>query len=55
MIWKMTALVRAVIALFVIAQVARGTLESLWLSVAATDAFVALVQLVGLKQSWWHK
>jgi len=55
MIWKMTALVRAVIAMFVIAQVSRGTLEPLWLSVAATDAFVALVQLVGLKRSWWQK
>lgn len=55
MIWKMTALVRAVIAMFVIAQVTRATLEPLWLSVAATDAFVALVQLVGLKRSWWHK
>jgi len=55
MIWKMTALVRAVIAMFVIAQVSRGTLEPLWLSVAATDALVALVQLVGLKRSWWQK
>lgn len=55
MIWKMTALVRAVIAVFVIAQVSRGTLEPWWLSVAATDAFVALVQFVGLKRSWWQK
>lgn len=55
MIWKMTALVRAVIAMFVIVQVSRGTLEPLWLSVAATDALVALVQLVGLKRSWWQK
>jgi hypothetical protein len=55
MIWKMTALVRAVIACFVVTKVVQGALEPLWLSVAATDAFVALVQLIGIKQRWWQK
>lgn len=54
-IWKMTALVRAVIACFVVIKVAQGSLEPLWLSVAATDAMVAVVQGIGIKKRWWQK
>lgn len=55
MIWTITALVRAVIAVFVVTKVAQGTLEPLWLSVAATDAAVAVVQGIGIQKQWWHR
>lgn len=54
-IWKITALVRAVIACFVVTKVVQGSLELLWLSVAATDALVALVQVIGINKRWWQK
>lgn len=54
-VWQMTALVRAVVAVFVLVKVAQGALEPLWLSVAATDAFVAIVQAIGIKQRWWQE
>ena len=38
MVWQMTSLVRAVVAVFVVIKVVQGILEPLWLSVAVTDA-----------------
>jgi hypothetical protein len=55
MVWQMTALVRAVVAVFVVTKVAQGTLEPLWLTVAVTDAAVAVVQWRGIQKQWWHK
>jgi hypothetical protein len=53
-IWKSTALVRTVIACYVTTQVIRGTLEPLWLTVAATDGIVALGQWYGIRKQWWR-
>lgn len=50
MVWKMTALVRIVIALFLTERILIGSLSSGWGTVAATDAVVALVQWVALKR-----
>ena len=55
MVWQMTALVRAVVAVFVVTKVALGVLEPLWLSVAVTDALVALGQWIGIQKKWWHR
>lgn len=52
MVWKMTALVRTVIALFLTAKILTGSLSAGWATVAATDAVVALVQWVALKRRW---
>lgn len=49
-IWKMTALVRTVIALFLTSRILTGGLSVGWSTVAATDAVVALVQWVALKR-----
>lgn len=55
MVWRMTSLVRAVVAVFVITKVAQGVLEPLWLSVAATDGLVAMGQWIGIQKQWWHR
>ena len=51
-IWKMTALVRTVIALFLTAKILTGGLSAGWATVVATDAVVALVQWVALRRRW---
>ena len=54
MIWKMTALVRFVIAGFVIVKIMQGQLEWRWITVALTDASVAIVQVLGLRRQCWR-
>ncbi len=51
-IWKITALVRTVIALFLTTKILTGSMSPGWATVAATDALVAVVQWVALKRRW---
>lgn len=50
MVWRMTALVRTVIALFLTCRILTGGLAAGWGTVAATDGVVALVQWIALKR-----
>ena len=50
--WKITALIRSLVALFVLWQVASGAIEPRWLSVAFSDGAFALVQITGLAKGW---
>ena len=50
--WKITALVRTLVALFVVWQVVSGSLEGRWISVALSDGFFAVIQWTGLFQGW---
>jgi hypothetical protein len=47
-VWKITGLVRSVIAVFLICKVLAGSMPANWLGVAVCDGFVALVQFVVL-------
>jgi len=50
--WKITALIRTLVALFVVWQVANAAMEVRWMSVALTDAVFALIQWTGLAKGW---
>ena len=50
--WLVTALIRGLVALFLLAEIAAGRMEPGWLTVAATDGVLALVQGVGLRRGW---
>ncbi len=50
--WRATAVIRSCIAVFVFAQVAGAHLERSWISVAASDGALALIQLMGLHRGW---
>jgi hypothetical protein len=52
MVWLLTGIARASVALFVIAQVAVGRLEPGWLTVAVTDGACVLIQAMGLRRGW---
>lgn len=52
--WKLTAMVRCIVALFLIYKIATGW-DWRWISVVMTDAVFGLTQLVGLKKGWLDK
>ena len=47
-VWKITGLVRSVIAVFLIGKVLAGSMPVNWLGVAVCDGFVAVTQFVVL-------
>lgn len=51
-VWLLTAITRASVAIVVIAQVVAHALQAGWLAVAAFDAACVLLQAVGLRQGW---
>lgn len=51
-VWFLTALTRALVALFVLTKVVSGSLDTGWITVAITDAVFASIQAVGLAKGW---
>ena len=51
-VWVLTGITRGLVAIFVAAKVALGTIEPGWLTVACTDGVFALVQSIGLARGW---
>lgn len=51
-VWLLTALTRASVALFVGGQILANTLETGWVSVALFDGACALIQAIGLRKGW---
>ena len=51
-VWLLTAITRALVALLVVYQVSTGSLETGWLTVAISDGILALIQFTGLAQGW---
>ncbi len=51
-VWLLTALTRASIAIFVVGQVMSGALDTGWLTVAATDGGCVFIQAFGLRRGW---
>ena len=51
-VWLVTAITRASVAVFVVSQVISGTFEVGWCTVALCDGAVALLQGVGLWKGW---
>lgn len=53
--WKITALVRTLVALFVLWQVATGAIEGRWITVALSDGTFAVIQWFGLSKGWLQR
>jgi len=51
-VWVLTALPRASVAIFVAAQILVGALQAGWLAVALFDGACVLVQAIGLRKGW---
>jgi hypothetical protein len=54
-VWKITAMIRLMVAGFISWKVGTSELQFAWLLVAASDAFVAVVQLQVLRLGWWRE
>jgi hypothetical protein len=51
-VWLLTAITRGIVAIFVLSRILNGTLESGWITVAASDGAFALLQATGLAKGW---
>lgn len=54
-VWSFTALVRLLVALFLLVKITTGVLPLAWGIVAASDAAVAVVQIIILRKGWWRE
>ncbi|HWA93165.1 MAG TPA: hypothetical protein VG844_01090 [Terracidiphilus sp.] len=52
MVWMLTALTRASVAVFVMKAVLVGQLDTMWISIAAFDGACVLFQATGLRMRW---
>lgn len=55
LVWKITALIRFMVAAFITWKVSGDELERAWLMVAVSDALVAAVQFHILRRGWWRE
>jgi hypothetical protein len=53
--WKITALVRTLVAVFIVVQIASSALEIRWISVAVSDSAFAIIQWIGLRKGWLER
>jgi hypothetical protein len=51
-VWLLTAITRASVAIFVATQILAHTLEAGWLTVAISDGACVLIQAIGLRKGW---
>ena len=51
-IWALTALIRTLVAVFLLGEILLGRMERAWLAVAVTDGTLALIQWIGLSKGW---
>jgi len=50
--WKITALIRSLVAICIVSQIMAQELESRWLAVALFDGVFGAIQYIGLDQGW---
>jgi len=51
-VWLLTALMRASVAIFVVTQILAHTLQVGWITVALSDGACVLIQAIGLRKGW---
>jgi hypothetical protein len=54
-VWMFTALVRILVAVFLVIQITVGDMAPFWALVAFSDGLVAMVQMVILRKGWWRE
>jgi hypothetical protein len=54
-VWMFTALVRTMVAVFLVSRILGGSLEKEWIIVALADAAVAVAQGFMLRAGWWRE
>lgn len=54
-VWLLTGITRALVALFVLVSIFNKALETGWITVAITDGALAFLQLYGLTKGWLRR
>ena len=54
-VWILTALVRILVALFLLVRILDGTMIKTWALVGASDGIVGVLQIVILRAGWWKE
>ena len=54
-VWMFTALVRTMVAVFLVSRILDGSLAKEWITVALADAAVAVAQGFILRAGWWRE
>lgn len=54
-VWLLTGITRALVALFVLVSIFNKALETGWITVAITDGVLAFLQLYGLTKGWLRR
>ena len=54
-VWMFTALVRTMVAVFLVSRILDGSLAKEWIIVALADAAVAVAQGFILRAGWWRE
>lgn len=54
-VWMFTALVRILVAVFLVIQITLGEMAPAWALVAFSDGLVAMVQMMILRKGWWRE
>jgi hypothetical protein len=52
-VWAFTALVRILVALFLVVRILDGTMDRAWALVGASDGIVGVLQILILRAGWW--
>lgn len=50
--WALTALIRTLVAAFLVAEILAGLMEPAWFTVAIVDGALAAIQWIGLGKRW---
>jgi hypothetical protein len=51
-VWILTALIRSLVAAFLLAEILSGQMEPAWFTVAIVDGCLAVIQWIGLWKGW---
>lgn len=54
-VWAFTALVRILVAVFLVVRILDGTMNRSWALVGASDGIVGVLQIVILRAGWWKE
>jgi Na+-driven multidrug efflux pump len=52
-VWAFTAMIRILVALFLLVRITDGSLSAAWGVVAVSDALVGMLQVAIIRLDWW--
>jgi hypothetical protein len=53
--WRITALIRTLVAVFILWQIATAAIQGHWITVALSDGAFAMIQWIGLDKGWLER